>query len=308
MVISKKRYLQGFAILVIVLAVIRAVRDERANERTPVAVVEGDSLALAASEDTIQEEEQKALEAWEKAQERKEMKADAKAIEESKARSVSEEASQTDGMVPLKPNEKTRFFNPDGSVARHRIVSVRSYSEAFPDGQDTQILAAQKWGVSPVQNRSEAENRKAELVFVGSNPYFYVEPLYQSIPYLVPRASSVLQDIGRCFFDSLQLKGLPLHRIIITSVMRTKDDVARLRSHNGNATENSCHMYGTTFDIAYNRYLRVEENDSAYSKRRTVADVRLKQILSEVLNDQRKNGNCYVKYEVKQGCFHVTVR
>ena len=75
MVISKKRYLQGFAILVIVLAVIRAVRDERANERTPVAVVEGDSLALAASEDTIQEEEQKALEAWEKAQERKEMKA-----------------------------------------------------------------------------------------------------------------------------------------------------------------------------------------------------------------------------------------
>ena len=41
---------------------------------------------------------------------------------------------------------------------------------------------------------------------------------------------------------------------------------------------------------------------------RTVADVRLKQILSEVLNDQRHLGRCYVKYEVKQGCFHITVR
>jgi hypothetical protein len=27
-----------------------------------------------------------------------------------------------------------------------------------------------------------------------------------------------------------------------------------------------------------------------------------------VLNDMRRNNRCYIKYEVKQGCFHMTVR
>ena len=31
-------------------------------------------------------------------------------------------------------------------------------------------------------------------------------------------------------------------------------------------------------------------------------------ILSEVLRDMREQGRCYIKYEVKQGCFHMTVR
>jgi hypothetical protein len=39
-----------------------------------------------------------------------------------------------------------------------------------------------------------------------------------------------------------------------------------------------------------------------------VRDDTLKWILSEVLRDQRELGRCYIKYEVKQGCFHMTVR
>ena len=34
----------------------------------------------------------------------------------------------------------------------------------------------------------------------------------------------------------------------------------------------------------------------------------LKMVLSEVLRDLKKNGRCYVKYELKQGCFHITTR
>ena len=190
----------------------------------------------------------------------------------------------------------------------HRILSVRSYSEAFPDSQSLQIVSAQKWGVTPVTNRQEAEERKSELVYVSSNPYFFVEPLYWSIPYLVPRASALLQDIGRNFIDSLYVKGLPAHKIIVTSVLRTKEEVARMRRYNGNVSENSCHMYGTTFDIAYNRYLRVEDTFLSYNKENTVSDVRLKQVLAEVLRDLRAEGRCWVKYEVKQSCFHATVR
>jgi hypothetical protein len=34
----------------------------------------------------------------------------------------------------------------------------------------------------------------------------------------------------------------------------------------------------------------------------------LKLVLSEVLRDLRESEACYVKYELKQGCFHITAR
>ena len=191
-------------------------------------------------------------------------------------------------------------------MEKHRIMSVPSYKDAFPDMQDVQLASANKIGVKPVQDREEAENRKMELVFVGANPFFHIDRLRSSIPYLVPQASVLLQDIGRNFFDSLQIKGVPLHKIIVTSVLRTKDDVNRLRGHNGNATENSCHLYGTTFDICYNRYITVSNPDGPV--RRQVRNDTLKWVLSEVLRDMRDRHRCYVKYEVKQGCFHITAR
>ena len=169
-----------------------------------------------------------------------------------------------------------------------------------------QLLAAKKHGVSPVEDRTDAEKRKKELVFVGASPYFYVDRLRNSIPYLVPRAANLLNDIGRAYYDSLQIKGIPLHQVIVTSVLRSRDDIRRLRGHNGNATENSCHLYGTTFDVCYNRYKTVSDPDGA--QRRAVRNDTLKWVLSEVLRDMRESGRCYVKYEVKQGCFHITAR
>ena len=188
----------------------------------------------------------------------------------------------------------------------HRIRSVASYAVAFPDTNAVQLVAAQQWGVTPVRNREDAEARKRELVYIASNPYYHVDPLYSSIPYLVPRAAVLLQDIGQAFYDSLYVKGVPLHKMIVTSVLRSQEDVAKLRRRNGNATENSCHLYGTTFDICYNRYKTVEDPDGP--ARRQVRNDTLKWVLSEVLRDMREQGRCYIKYEVKQGCFHMTVR
>ena len=185
------------------------------------------------------------------------------------------------------------------SFKPHRIWSVPSYKNAFPDGQDVQILAAEKNGVRPVQNRENAEKRMKELVYVAANPYFHVDKLKSSIPYLVPRAAVLLQDIGQSFYDSLYMKGVPLNQLIVTSVLRSMEDVQRLQRHNQNATERSCHLFGTTFDICYNRYHPIVK---------PVRDDTLKWVLSEVLRDKREEGRCYVKYEVKQGCFHITVR
>lgn len=198
------------------------------------------------------------------------------------------------------------FFDEDGEPVKNRINSVPGFSKTFPDNNDVQLVAANKYGVKPVENREDAENRKKELVFIGSNPFFHVDPLRNSIPYLVPRAAILLNDIGRAYYDSLQIKGMPLHQIIVTSVLRSREDVKKLRGHNGNATENSCHLYGTTFDICYNRYKTV--NDPTGPERRAVRNDSLKWVLSEVLRDMRDNGRCFIKYEVKQGCFHITVR
>ena len=187
----------------------------------------------------------------------------------------------------------------------HRVYSVPDFSNTFPDENDVQLIAADENGVRPPKNREEAEHRMEDLVFVGANPYFYVDNLKQSIPYLVPKAAMLLHDIGKSFYDSLYVKGIPLHQIIVTSVLRTDEDVARLQRFNHNATENSCHRYGTTFDIGYNRYKTVSTTDEP---RRQVRNDTLKWVLAEVLRDKRVAGRCYIKHEVKQGCFHITVR
>jgi hypothetical protein len=195
---------------------------------------------------------------------------------------------------------------PTDTRRPHRIRSVPSYAVAFPDTNAVQLVAAQQWGVTPVRDREDAESRKRELVYIASSPYYHVDPLYSSIPYLVPRAAVLLQDIGQAFYDSLYVKGVPFHKLIVTSVLRSQEDVVKLRRRNGNATENSCHLYGTTFDICYNRYKTVEDPDGP--SRRQVRNDTLKWVLSEVLRDMREQGRCYIKYEVKQGCFHMTVR
>ena len=274
MKISKNRYLQGFLVVVLLLALVRVIFPSVAEPRLTAHSDGKDSMAI----DSL----------------RGDLMASAGAQDEL---SVTPDTA-SDGSFSI-------FFDKNGKEVKHRIFSVPHFGNTFPDQQDVQIVAASKHGVAPVQNREEAEHSKGKLVYVGSNPFFYVDKLNNSIPYLVPRASVLLQDIGRAYFDSLQIKGIPLHKIIVTSILRTKDDVSKLRTRNGNATENSCHLYGTTFDVCYNRYKQIQTEKQP---RRQVQNDTLKWVFSEVLRDFREKNRCYIKYEVKQGCFHITVR
>lgn len=212
--------------------------------------------------------------------------------------------------VSLAPQQVSRFLSKDEKP--HRVRGVQDYKKAFPDENDVQLEAATSLGVQPIANRDDAKKLSSRLYFAAANPYYTITELHSSIPYIVPRAAVLLHDIGRSFMDSLYVKGLPPHKIVITSVTRTKEDVARLRTHNRNATENSCHMYGTTFDISYKRFRVIgDSTDSSGSKNKkpfTIGDERLKMVLSEVLNDMRQRNRCYVKYELHQGCFHITAR
>ena len=77
--------------------------------------------------------------------------------------------------------------------------------------------------------------------------------------------------------------------------------VSKLRRRNINATANSAHRYGTTFDISYIRFF-----SDTVTVERTQED--LKNLLGEILKSVRDENKCYVKFERKQGCFHITAR
>lgn len=283
MKISKRNFIKGFFTVVAILALVRLVFPDVARPISSSAS-SADSVGVSAPDSNEDYS-----------------KGDSLSMQ---GTDLSPQGGSGENETPF-PVRRQHFFNADGNLVNHPIYSVRDFGKTFPDQNDVQLQSAMSFGVSPIENREQAESMKGKLVYVGSCPYFCVERLRSSIPYLVPRAAVLLQDIGQTFFDSLQVKAIPLHKIIVTSVMRSKEDVEHLRSHNGNATQNSCHMYGTTFDVSYNRYLTVEARDEP---RRRVRNDSLKWVLSEVLRDMREQGRCYIKYEVKQGCFHITVR
>lgn len=188
----------------------------------------------------------------------------------------------------------------------HPLGHTADYDVCFPDVQDTQIVAAKRWGITPMLNSDELAKHKSELVYIGASPFYVLDKgMTSSLPYLVPRASALVDRIGRGFMDSLYVRGIPLHKVIVTSALRTKSNVAELQKVNVNATEGSCHGYGTTVDICYSRYYTVAPPGET---RRVVSDDTLKYVLSQVLRDLREEGACYVKHEKKQGCFHLTVR
>lgn len=219
--------------------------------------------------------------------------------------SVARQRDRVDSLL-LRPRARLVLTDGQGRPRKNRVTSVRDFAEAFPDLNDVQLATARRLGISSIADRAEAVSRKQDLVYIGDNPFYKVNPLSHSIPYLVPRAATLLTEISRSFVDSLASKGLPFHRLIVTSVLRTRHDVDRLRRVNHNASENSCHQYGTTFDISYNQFVRVQDPDGPELPQ--TWGVTLKSVLAEVLEDQRLRGTCYVKYERKQACFHVTAR
>lgn len=191
---------------------------------------------------------------------------------------------------------------PDDGCVRMRVAHIGPLRRAFNDSNHVHLEAARRLGLDPIQTDADIWRLRRPLVRVASCPEYYLEPLTHSYPYLVPEAAQLLSDIGRAFNDSLAARGGGDYRIKVTSVLRTPATVRRLRRVNRNATEESTHSFGTTFDISYSKFIC----DSDTSTRRTFED--LKNLLGEILYDLRARGRCYVKYEFRQSCFHITAR
>ena len=175
-----------------------------------------------------------------------------------------------------------------------------AYASVFNDVNETHLEKARAIGLPSIpQKRDNVDLSK--LVKIEDTDYLYVDELRYSVPYLMPGAARELHQIAKVFGDSLRAKHFPIYKLVVSSVLRTEEDVARLRrSGNPNASDNSAHCYGTTFDITYTRYWREEETDEF------MQPYELTKLLAEVLRDEKKAGRILVKYEKKEHCFHIT--
>lgn len=191
---------------------------------------------------------------------------------------------------------------------KHIEIRDLNYATLFNDQNGVQLKSAARFGIRhPLKDWNAAYGVKNELVHIKDNNHYSIAELTHSIPYLTDGAAELLDMIGKNFLDSLESKGLNPNKIIVTSVLRTQEDIKKLRkSGNANAVSNSAHCYATTFDITYARYDKIWFG--RFRRYESVEGEILKKVLGEVLRDLRKQHKCYVKYEVKQRCFHITTR
>jgi len=216
----------------------------------------------------------------------------------------------SDVLAMLLPDDTVRMLNPyeahfdsmpPGGV-KMKIHSLGGVlGRVFNDSNYMHLATAGKIGIRPISGPRSAWEQGARLERLQSCRDYYLDKLTHSLPYLVPKAHRLLKDIGAAFRDSLQARGGGDYRIKVTSVLRTPRLVRRLRRRNRNAIDTSAHLFGTTFDISYAKFIC----DSTRMPR-TQED--MKNLLGEVVWDMRRQGRCYVKYERKQACFHITAR
>lgn len=209
-------------------------------------------------------------------------------------------AIATDSMAQMA--DATTAFTADSVV--HRLptyIVPRPLRTIFTDVNDLHLAAAQAIGIEPISSLRDAYRLRVPIQRIESCNDYTLDNLSHSLPFLVPRAASLLSDIGRRFADTIRARGGHEYRIKVTSVLRTDRSVAKLRRRNLNASEVSAHSYATTFDISYSKFIALDPGF-------VVDQGDLKNILAEILYDEREKGRCYVKFEVKQGCFHITAR
>lgn len=192
------------------------------------------------------------------------------------------DSAPDDGCVPLRSNVREPL------------------SRLFNDINYVHLCEARAGGIRPIENSEMAWTEGRGLVEIKSNPYYYLDELSHSYPYLKPYAADLLAEICRRFQDTLRVRGGGAYRPKVTSLLRTPLSVGKLRRVNRNATGESAHQYATTFDISYSKFIC----DDASAPHRTFED--LKNLLAEIVADLRDEGRCYVKHERNQACFHIT--
>lgn len=196
------------------------------------------------------------------------------------------------------------------------------YGKTFNDENPVHIEAAQRFGIVPIADSASRAKALDAMVEIFTCDRYKVDSLEHSIPYLVPEAKDLLDDLGADFAETLKAHHLPPYKFIITSVTRTLAQRDELSGKNVNAAKESSHCYGTTIDISWKRFDPITKQTEALKEGSSIMlpqgsseqdeasedkTEELKRALASLLHQYRAAGRCLVKYERKQACFHITV-
>ena len=182
---------------------------------------------------------------------------------------------------------------------------IRSKSK-FKDINSEQLAHAQANGLKTIikdkkhfESQIDSLVEEDVLVKIKPNKYYNIRRLTHSYPYLTPEARDLLNLIGKRFQANLQAEGLPKYKFQVSSLLRTIEFQRQLTRQNVNATYGlSAHYYGTTFDIAYDKYDR---------RGKSYQDAKVEAILEKTLRELREECRMMIIRESSNKCFHMTV-
>ena len=207
-------------------------------------------------------------------------------------------------------NEDSSSESLDFKEKEHEKPSFVPSNDKLSDVNDVHLGFATSGGIKPFKTNemfliaSDSLRSVGALTYIVSCREFEVEKLSHSHPYLTRSARQLLIDIGERFRQKQIEKGLKVHKMVITSMLRTEQSQKSLRRRNFNATKSTTsHLYGTTFDISAQRFVRY---DFLGNKSETSRGIYQK-LLEEAVKELRNEGRCVVMREYKQACLHITV-
>jgi uncharacterized protein YcbK (DUF882 family) len=205
----------------------------------------------------------------------------------------------------IQRNEMSHYVS-DCNHVKYANVSINP-SKRLNDSNEVQMVHALKNGLkNPFTSKAEFNakfdslKRHSILFEVTDSKFYQLKELKYSLPFLIPEAIDMLDEIGYRFQEKLKEKKQNYYRFRITSLLRTEEDQNKLHHHNGNAAEHSTHLYGTTVDISYKNFYNIK-NDTVESSFEAV------QALTKVLIDMRQECRLLAVRERHQSCFHITV-
>jgi hypothetical protein len=180
----------------------------------------------------------------------------------------------------------------------------KEFSRKLNDKIVEYSAAAKLTGIKVCKDEKELKKRISEgkLVKVKSGNYYIVEKMKFSYPCVTRESKILIDEIAEKLSAKASQKGLTGVRFYITSMTRISDNMKSLRRSNGNASANSPHLYGNTFDISYKRFV-------AHKWVLTNCDKKfLKEALAEVIWQLKEDNQCWATYEKVQNCFHIVSR
>ncbi len=196
----------------------------------------------------------------------------------------------------------------DHSSSHAREVGKVSV-ERYKDLNAKHLKHAKANGIKPFNTDADVFEGVNELIKEGQlerledSRYYVVDHLTHSHPYLTPETIELLDLIGERFHDKLKKNNLEKYHFKITSVLRTKESQKRLSRSNVNASSDSSHLYGTTFDISWKNLIK----KGWFGKQTIIAHGPAIRLLSQTIGELKKEGKLVVVTEYKEACFHITI-